>query len=314
MLSKREVSQVEEGLPELDEGWWASVLADEENVQDGSIEADLKNSSAVSRLDVDWDCIKDLHDHDEIVELRVHNFNRGGLLVHGKDIQGFVPISHLVDVPVGIGNEEREEKLNGYVGRTLKLKVIECDQSQERVVLSERAALAGEGSRKRLLKELAPETQVDGIVTNVTDFGVFVDLGGVEGLIHVSELSWGRVQHPNEILKVGQEVNTLVLSVSEESERVALSYKRLFSNPWEDINEIFKKGDIVTASVSSIMRFGVFARLDKGIEGLIHVSSMKLPQDQNMEDVFFRGQTVKVEILHIDSKKRRLGLGLIDFE
>ena len=154
------------------------------------------------------------------------------------------------------------------------LKVIECEPDQERIVLSERAALAGEGCRKALFQTLKTGSIANGTVTNVTEFGVFIDLGGVEGLIHVSELSWGRVQHPSEVLNVGQSIKVLVLQVSEENARIALSLKRLYRNPWENLAETFQNGDIVDATITAITRFGVFARLNEGIEGLIHISSI----------------------------------------
>jgi small subunit ribosomal protein S1 len=191
------------------------------------------------------------------------------------------------------------------------LKVIECEPSQERVVLSERAALAGEGRRKQLFRSLKTGEVVQGTVTNVTDFGVFVDLGGVEGLIHVSELSWGRVQSPSEVLKVGQEIKAIVLQVSEENARVALSLKRLFANPWEMLVDCYKPGDIVSAVVTSIMRYGAFARLDEGVEGLIHISSINLPDQMDLDHYLTPGKPIQVRILHIDAERRRLGLGLV---
>jgi small subunit ribosomal protein S1 len=146
----------------------------------------------------------------------------------------------------------------------------------------------------------------------VTDFGIFVDLGGVEGLVHVSELSWGRVERPADLFKVGQAVKVMVLQVNESTSRIALSIKRLSTNPWDTIKEDYQMGDIVTATVTSIMRFGVFARLEEGIEGLIHISSISnLTGKHDLADEFFPGQTVSVKILHVDAERRRLGLGLI---
>ncbi len=245
----------------------------------------------------------------------MQSYNRGGLLVQGPGVQGFVPISHLVDMPGGISEEERFQKLTAYVNRSLQLKVIECEPSQARVVFSERAALAGEGRRKQLFQSLKPNNIVLGVVTNVTDFGAFVDLGGVEGLIHVSELSWGRVQHPRAILQVGQKVQALVLQVSEENSRVALSLKRLLPNPWETLAKRYKPGDVIAATITDILRFGAFARLEEGVEGLIHISSISLSPDQkDLENILHPGQIVQVRILHIDIDRRRLGLGLVNFE
>jgi len=303
------------GNAEVDEGWWASILADEITQEEHGKDTAVKTGTPLVVSKVNWEHVKTLYEHDEIVIMQVQGYNRGGLLVQGNGIQGFVPVSHLVEMPGGVDEEKRRQILAEYIGRTLELKVIECEPAQERIVFSERAALAGEGRRKQLFTALKIGEVVTGTVTNVTDFGAFVDLGGVEGLIHVSELSWGRVQHPGEVLIIGQEVQTLVLQVSEENARVALSLKRLQSNPWETLVKRYKPGDVVPATVTTIMRFGVFARLDEGVEGLIHISSVNLPYGvRDLDKVLSTGQPVKVRILHIDAERRRLGLGLVTFE
>ena len=300
-------------LPPIDEGWWASVLADEEIQEPDMGDIDSKISLYSNALMVDWKKVQSIFDHDEILELFVQGFNRGGLLVQGENIQGFVPLSHLITTSTDCDEEEKRTVLSNYVGKTIKLKVIECEQEQERVVLSERAAMAGEGSRNTLFQSLITGSIVEGIITNITNFGVFVDLGGVEGLIHVSELSWGRVQHPGEILSLGQPIKVLVLQVSEESSRIALSLKRLYRNPWETLDEMYCTGDIVSACVTSITRFGVFARLEEGVEGLIHVSAIQQCCGQeDLDNMFTSGQELTVKIIHIDIERRRLGLGLLD--
>jgi small subunit ribosomal protein S1 len=313
-----------EKTPDLDEGWWSAVLADEVDQDDLDQESAVHESAPampagpveVSNAgEMDWLRIQEVYDRDEVIVLAVQSYNRGGLLVQGPGVQGFVPISHLVDMPGGLSEEERFLKLTAYVNRSLSLKVIECEPSQARVVFSERAALAGEGRRKQLFQSLKPNNIVQGVVTNVTDFGAFVDLGGVEGLIHVSELSWGRVQHPRSVLQVGQKVQALVLQVNEENSRVALSLKRLLPNPWETLAKRYKPGDVIAATVSDILRYGAFARLEEGVEGLIHISSISLSPDQkDLENILHPGQIVQVRILHIDVDRRRLGLGLVNFE
>ncbi|NMB53509.1 MAG: 30S ribosomal protein S1 [Leptolinea sp.] len=297
---------------EMDEGWWAAVLADEES-STGEYSENHPISSHQSELVlVDWDRVKSIYENDEIVDLQVYGFNRGGLLVQNQGIQGFVPVSHLIDMPCGVEEDVRKTTLAEYIGRTLRLKVIECEPSLDRIVLSERAAQAGEGRRKQLFESLHVGDIVKGKVTNVTDFGVFIDLGGVEGLIHVSELSWGRVQHPGDILSIGDCAEAMVLQINEETSRVALSYKRLQPNPWEVVAAAYGPGDEVNAVITSITRFGVFARLQEGIEGLIHISSIQISQPyQSLEDCFSIGAVIRVQILHIDPDRRRLGLGYI---
>jgi small subunit ribosomal protein S1 len=315
MLSKRYSVDVNEGAPDIDEGWWASVLADEEAYATSQRAQAVNKPGASNVVTVDWIRVQDLYEKDEVVALQVYGYNRGGLLVQGEGIQGFVPISHLVEMPCGVQEDERRQILADYVSRTLDLKVIECEPAQERIVLSERAAQAGEGRRKQLFNILKPGEVVRGKVTNVTDFGVFVDLGGLEGLIHVSELSWGRVEHPSYVLKVDQSIEALVLMISEENGRVALSLKRLTSNPWEILVSDHQPGDVVPASITSVMRYGAFAKLSEGIEGLIHISTIHLSGGRKDLDGYLKpGQVVQVRILHIDTERRRLGLGLVSFE
>jgi small subunit ribosomal protein S1 len=307
-----------QGIPpgEPDENWWAAVLSDEPQ---SSFSVDPTESVVVSettteeapKSSVDWDQIKSIYAKDQIVSLNVVGFNRGGILVAGEDIHGFVPASHLIDVPAELSDEDRETYFTSYLDRNISLKIIECEPEKERIVFSERAALAGEGCRRELLNSLKNGDVVEGVVTNVTDFGAFVDLGGLEGLIHVSELSWGRVQDPSDFLSVNDAVKTLVLQVSEDKGRIALSLKRLEENPWEVLVNSLSPGDVVTATITSIVKYGAFARLEEGVEGLIHISSMNFPAGcTHIDDFLYKGQDVKVCILHIDSKKRRLGLKL----
>lgn len=303
---------VEMEQEELDEGWWAAVLADEESSKGDLSDPFLGSNLSEDLIQVDWDRVRAIYENDEIVDLQVYSHNRGGLLVQDDGIQGFVPVSHLVDMPCGIDEDERKTTLSEYIGKTLSLKVIECEPSLDRIVLSERAAQAGEGRRKQLFSSLRVGDTVKGRVTNVTEFGVFIDLGGVEGLIHVSELSWGRVQHPGDILGIGDCAEAMVLQINEDTSRVALSYKRLQPNPWEVVATSYSSGDQVEAIITSITRFGIFARLNEGIEGLIHISSIQLEQPyQSLESVFFPGDKIQVQILHIDPDRRRLGLGYI---
>lgn len=315
MLEKKEIADVVCDLPEIDEGWWNSVLSDESSISTESKKLNCEPCHESTPSGVNWDCVKDLFERDGVVLLNVQGFNRGGLLVEGEGVQGFVPISHLVDAPANLTDEERYHFLENYVRKSIYLKVIECEPANERVVLSERAAKAGQGKRKELFDSLKPGVIVCGVVTNITDFGAFIDLGGVEGLIHVSEISWGRVENPSGVLNIGQSVKVIILQVQEETSRIALSIKRLTPNPWDELQKNFKPGDVVPAEVTTIMKFGVFARLNEGIEGLIHVSSLSNEMDvANLSHFFKPGQPLQVRILHIDSERRRLGLGLVNVE
>jgi small subunit ribosomal protein S1 len=303
----------EEKMPQVDESWWESVLAEEERyVAPITKQAKVDASAKVEepKQTSDWGEVRDLYHQDRIVDLQVTGYNRGGVLVEGEGLYGFVPFSHLVEMAANPEKQNREEGLESYVGRTLRLKVIECAPEDGRVVFSERAALAEPGKRMDLFNTLEPGQTVRGTVTNVTDFGVFIDLGGVEGLIHISELSWGRVSHPGQIVKLGQEIDAQVLEISPERCRVALSLKRLLPNPWEKADTDFAVGQIVSAEITSIVSYGAFARLEAGIEGLIHASEMPLDAGSSVRDVVSENQEVQVRILHVDATHQRMGLSL----
>lgn len=312
--------------PEIDEAWWTALLAEEEKychngVKDITRAEDyIEQASRISKKsiktgEIDWDLVSELFESDRVITLEITGFNRGGLLVSGTGLHGFVPISHLLEINCLTDEAEKETILANYVGRTVAFKVIECDPERGRVVFSERAALAESGKRNMLFSEIFPGKRVCGIVTNITEFGVFVDLGGVEGLIHVSELSWGRVRHPTEIAKVGETVQAYVIQVDQERSRIALSLKRLIPNPWETAEERYKPGQIVNAVITSIVPFGAFARLEEGLDGLIHSSEIVEIGTQDSDEGLYEGQNVQVRILNVNAAKQRLGLSLnLDME
>jgi small subunit ribosomal protein S1 len=324
-VNKHSNTHYEEGPIPLDESWWTAVLAEEE--EQGGIytpksvssppEGKSTGSQSQSRpAPVDWERAQNIYESDETVNLQVFGYNRGGLLVEGDGLQGFVPLSHLI----GLAGEKPDPDqgdsrighlLSSYVSRILRLKVIECEPERGRVVLSERAALAEPGRRNQLLDDLKTGDHVRGIVTNITDFGVFVDLGGVEGLIHVSELSWGRVRHPSDAASMGQEVEAYVIQVDKERSRVALSLKRLRPNPWDTAETRYQTGMVIEAVITSVVPFGAFARLEEGLDGLIHISEMSSRGDKiNPRDILTEGQCLQVRVLQVDASKQRLGLSL----
>ncbi|MDO9301859.1 MAG: S1 RNA-binding domain-containing protein [Anaerolineales bacterium] len=312
----------------IDEGWWSSVLAEEgrnsthpqprsagnrSEVRSEALSAQ-GNAEAGDPTDrkfvANWDQVKDMYMRDQIVDLAVTGHNRGGLLVEGNGLYGFVPFSHLVGLADKAENPDRVHDLESYVGRSLSLKVIECVPEDERVVFSERAAQSEPGKRAELFNALQPGQIVKGVVTNITDFGVFVDLGGVEGLIHISELSWGRVLHPNHIVKLGSTVDVQVLDLAPERCRVALSLKRLLPNPWQSAAVEFPEGCIKSAKITSVLSFGAFARLDAGVEGLIHASEIPMEDGKSLKEIISEGQAVQVRVLHLDPAHQRMGLSM----
>ena len=299
----------EQDVPVYDDGWWASVLAEEENRAVKTVSS-LQKKVESSKPSLDWERAISLYHQDEIVEMTVTGYNRGGLLVVSEGLNGFVPCSHLVDLPFQPNEDRREDTLSVYVRRTLRLKVIECVPEESRMVFSERAARAEAGKRPALFNTIQVGQHITGEVTNVTEFGVFVDLGGVEGLIHISELSWGRVSHPGQICQVGQHVEVQVMEIAPERCRIALSLKRLLPNPWEFAQERYPVNTIVPAVVTALVAFGAFARLEEGLEGLIHASEIPLPPNKKIKDVLLPGQSVQVRVLQVESERQRLGLSM----
>lgn len=302
--------------PAIDEGWWEAVLAEEgsqerpRTARSAPRPASRGDAKLGQRAQPNWDRVKVLFENDEIVELQVTACNRGGLLVEGGGLNGFVPSSHLVGLAGTSQTADRGRLLEDYVGRTLRLKVIECVPEDGRVVLSERAAQAEPGKRAQIFQTLKAGERVHGTVTNITDFGVFVDLGGVEGLIHISELSWGRVVHPRLVVSLGQYLEVQVLELAPERCRVALSLKRLQPNPWTDLDAELGAGTTVPAVITSVLSYGAFAKLERGVEGLIHVSEMPLAEGQSVKELLHEGQALQVRVLHVDAAHQRMGLSM----
>ena len=305
--------------PPMDESWWNAILNEEGSMisgedDDNPIVRDEKDFSSKDDFNqeletLDWKKANDIFEKDQVVNMKVIGHNRGGLLVNGEGLEGFVPLSHLIETT----SEKRitDELLEFYSDRAVLLKVIECDQGCERVVFSERAALTEPGSRLQLLQSLRADECVTGKVTNITDFGAFVDLGGVEGLVHVSEISWGRVQHPSDAVSLGQQLEVYVIRVDHARSRVALSLKRLQKNPWDSAQNRYSPGQLVDAVITSIVPFGAFARVEDGLDGLIHISEIPVNEDLHQSGFLLEeGQEVKVRILHIDAPRQRMGLSL----
>ena len=314
----------ENAIPVTDEGWWESVLAEEKRHSSSASRSQNvlpKPSPAISKkqeatqpavtMNADWELMKNLYREDHILSVKVIGHNRGGLLVEGDDgLSGFIPFSHLVELAGKSDLADRDISLEGYEGKALNVKIIECAPEEGRVVFSERAALSEAGKRSELFQSLQAGARTTGTVTNITDFGVFVDLGGVEGLIHISELSWGRVSHPNQIVSLGQEIDVQVLDLSAERCRVALSLKRMVQNPWERASTEFPEGRILPAEITSVLSYGAFARLEAGVEGLIHATEMPIEAGQTPRDILAEGQQIQVRVLHVDPAHQRMGLSL----
>ncbi len=307
------IVQGDNSAPQVDDSWWAAVLEEEEqhlNETAQQTERDVESKSMQAGDPQDWTWAHALYQNDDVVDLQIIGHNRGGLLVEAKSLRGFVPVSHLLEIELEFTEDERTKILERLVGCTIKLKVIEFDPDRGRLVFSQRAAQAGPGKRVELLETLEPGERVHGRVTNITRFGVFVDLGGVEGLIHVSELSWGRVKHPSDVVRCGQEIDVQVISVDRDQDRVALSLKELLPDPWRDLEARYAVDQVVEGVVTNVVKFGAFVGIDDGLEGLIHVSELGDGNFMHPRNVVQEGESVRVRIIHMDAEERRLGLSL----
>ncbi|GAC1425862.1 MAG: hypothetical protein PVS3B3_26090 [Ktedonobacteraceae bacterium] len=262
-----------------------------------------------------WRIAEDQYKSGELLKAKVIDYNKGGLIVDVAGIRGFVPISQILnlkreEVASGGENQETAAKLQGMKDKELQLKIIEINRARNRLILSERLAVQEWRQRRReeLLDELKPGEVRKGIVSNLANFGAFVDLGGADGLVHISQLAWSRVNHPSEVLHVGQEVEVQVLSVDKDKKKIALSIKRAEVDPWTTVEQRYTPGQVVTGVVTKIAPFGAFARIEDGIEGLIHLSELTPGQDP--KSILHEGAQLQLRILRIDAERRRLGLSL----
>ena len=259
----------------------------------------------------DWQHAAELLESQEIFEGEVSGFNKGGVIVYIGKARGFVPASQLVS-DNGLKNEEGDDRFASLVGNKLQLKVIELDRSRNRLILSERQAMREwrRHQKEKLLSELQVGDLRRGKISSLAPFGAFVDLGGADGLIHLSELSWSRVQKPEEVVSIGEEVEVKVISVDRERNRIGLSLRQLQPEPWSIIHEKYAIGQLVEAEITRLTSFGAFARIEGGIEGLIHISELSDRRITHPKEVVQQGQKVTVRIIKIEPERRRIGLSL----
>jgi small subunit ribosomal protein S1 len=314
-----------------DEGYWRALLAQGEIAPESAPPADyqeifdalgvepeveVRAERGVTRggngpdEQFSWHHAQRCLDGGKVFDLRVCGANRGGLLVDWNGSQGFVPASHLKEMPAVRDPQERISDLAQRIGDSVTVRLIEVDESQNRLVFSERAALSDFRPPASILDSLQPGDVCQGEVTNLTSFGAFVDLGGVEGLIHISEISWDRVRHPSDVLLAGQRVEVYVLGVNPEEGRIALSLKRLRPNPWNHVDSHYRVGQVIEGTVTNVVNFGAFVRVEEGLEGLVHVSELAEGRFLHPRSVVREGDRVRVRVLNIDVDRHRLGLSL----
>ncbi len=312
----------------LDDGYWEALLQDAESEPElaqphwdreeiwseanglGSGPAPRRFTAATPpEEECDWMRADSLLESGELITITIDSYNRGGLLAEFGCIQGFLPASHLLVPPAAQAPGPRMGELAARIGERLTVRVAEIDRPRRRLILSERLA-HGNGQAEVVIASLQPGQNCRGRVTNLCPFGAFVDLGGFEGLIHISELSWGRVGTPDEVVKPGDEVELLVLEVNPSEQKVSLSLKRLRPDPWQGLEGRYRAGQMVEAIITNVVNFGAFARIEEGLEGLIHVSELAEGSFMHPRNVIREGDHVRARVLQVDGTKRRIALTL----
>jgi small subunit ribosomal protein S1 len=277
-------------------------------------EGNLQLSVSQAQQTEDWKKAEELMTTEGVWEGTVADANKGGLIVPFGNLRGFVPASHVLDLPRGLNEDDRKLRMVRLVGQPVSLKVIEVNRKRRRLVFSQRDASRGNREMRKevLLDQLHEGETRKGVVSGLRDFGAFVDLGGADGLIHISELAWHRVNHPKEVLKVGDEVDVYILRLDSEGKRIGLSLKRLQENPWAQVERLYHVGQLVEGTISRVAQFGAFVSLDPGIEALLHTSQMSEPPPTDPTLVVHEGQHLLMRVISIEPDKQRLGLSLKD--
>ncbi len=265
-----------------------------------------------AREEKDWEIVESLLSTGDSYPSKIIGFNKGGLIVPIGGLRGFVPASQISLTRRSAGDESPEQRWGRMVGEEMNVRVIEVDRERRRLILSERMALqeTRETLKDRLLDELQEGSIRTGRVTSLADFGAFVNIEGADGLVHLSEISWERIQHPNEVLKVGQEVKVKVISIDRDRKRIGLSMRQLQEDPWVQKVGHLKEGMLVEGTITHLTKFGAFARLDEDLEGLIHVSELSEQRVAHPKEVLREGEVVTLRVIKIDPERRRIGLSL----
>ncbi len=311
IVSGRELERVVDYFEGLEIGDTIPVYVMRED-KDGAVQLSISRALA----EKDWDTAEELMASQAMFDAQVESFNRGGVIIKLGQVRGFVPASQLVSGMGGSssGNDETgEERWSGLQGQNLKLKVIDIDRKRNRLILSERLAMREwrKKQKEQLLDNLKEGDIYDGVISSIADFGAFVDLGGADGLIHLSELSWNRVSHPSEVVKVGDKVKVQILTIDIERRRIGLSMRRLAPQPWDVVSNNYEVGQIVRGKITKLVNFGAFARIgETGVEGLIHISELSDRRVTHPKEVVSEGEEYDLRLIRIETDKRRLGLSL----
>lgn len=260
-----------------------------------------------------WEEVEKILESDEIFENVVEGYNKGGLIVSIHGLRGFVPASQIsMTRRMAITGETPEQRWGKMIGEPINVRVIEVDRNRRRLILSERAASSEtrQSLKERVIEELKEGEIRTGRVTSLADFGAFININGADGLVHLSEISWERVQHPSEVLEVGQEVTVKIINIDREKKRIGLSLRALAEDPWTKKAEKFKVGQLVEGVITRLTKFGAFARLEGDVEGLIHISEIGETRIEHPKERLHDGEVVTLRIIRIDPEQRRIGLSL----
>jgi small subunit ribosomal protein S1 len=266
-----------------------------------------------AREEVSWQKIEEMLSSKGSQHSKIVGYNKGGLIVPVEGLRGFVPASQIsLSRRAGMSGETPEQRWSRMVGEDIDVCVIEVDRERRRLILSERAASTEtrETLKERVIEELKEGEVRNGRVTSLAEFGAFVNINGADGLVHLSEISWDRINHPSEVLKVGQDVKVKVISIDREKKRIGLSIRQLQDDPWVDRTTRYQIGMLVEASITRLTKFGAFARLEKDLEGLIHISEISEKRIEHPKEVLKEGDTVTLRVIKIDPANHRIGLSL----
>jgi len=266
-----------------------------------------------AREEVSWQKIEEMLASKDSCHSKIVGYNKGGLIVPVEGLRGFVPASQIsLSRRAGMSGETPEQRWSKMVGEDIDVCVIEVDRERRRLILSERAASTEtrETLKERVIEELKEGEVRNGRVTSLAEFGAFVNINGADGLVHLSEISWDRINHPSEVLKVGQDVKVKVISIDRDKKRIGLSIRQLQDDPWMDRTTRFQIGMLVEATITRLTKFGAFARLEKDLEGLIHISEISEKRIDHPKEVLKEGDTVTLRIIKIDPANHRIGLSL----
>jgi small subunit ribosomal protein S1 len=310
VIAGRELDQIDpEERAELQVGQEVPVYII--NPEDSSGNVVLSFTRA--REQMSWDAVESLLEGDQVLDSKVSGYNKGGLIVNVQGLRGFVPASQISAMRRAMSTGDTpEQRWARMIGEEISVRIIEVDRERRRLILSERNASSEsrQSLKERVIEELEVGEVRNGRVTSLADFGAFVNISGADGLVHLSELSWDHIQHPREVLEVGQEVKVKVINVDKEKRRIGLSIRQTLEDPWQAKVDKFRTGQLIEGIITRLTKFGAFARLEGDIEGLIHISEISESRIEHPKEVLHEGDVLTLRIIRIDADQRRIGLSL----